>query len=88
MPEIGSFLRVLSAELNETQVVSTPGLSQEWRLANSGTHVRLLRHKFDFRANHHLFSFAGQFDTTVTGTVSVDLLSVLIKNFCPSRVTS
>jgi hypothetical protein len=48
----------------------------------------LLRHKFDFRGDHHLFSFAGQFDITVTGTVSVDLVSVLIKNRCPSRVTS
>ena len=47
-----------------------------------------VRTEFCAGGKHHLFNFAAQFRTTVMGSTSVCFTSVLIRNRCPSRVTS
>lgn len=39
-------------------------------------------------AQRHLFSFAVQFRTTDMGEASACLIGVIIRNLCPSRLTS
>ncbi len=48
----------------------------------------LVRPKFAPGCERHLFSFAAQLSTTDMGCVSACLTCVLIRNRCPSRLTS
>jgi hypothetical protein len=50
--------------------------------------LNLIRAEFCSRRECHLFSFAVQFNTMDIGALSACLTCVLIRNRCPSRLTS